>query len=114
MCFHFSHKKICIWGFGVSGKATLTYILQHFPNCTITILDAKLNPQEIERYETVPSVSFVLETPATIFPFLDNHDIIIPSPGIDLRPYKKYSKKMLAEIDLFYLLWNKTIIAITG
>lgn len=114
MTLHFTNKKIGIWGFGVSGKATLGYIIAHHLYCTITVIDKKLDPKTTASYQDLPNVFFVTETPATITPFLTEHDIIITSPGIDLRPYKKYSKKFLAEIDLFFTHWNKTIIAITG
>ena len=33
--------------------------------------------------------------------FLEECDYIVPSPGIDLRDYQKYSNKYIAELDLF-------------
>ena len=113
MNLDFSHKKIGIWGFGVSGKATLAYLLKHHATCTITILDKKLNPKELENYQN-SRISFVIESDSTRETFLHEHDSIIPSPGIDLKPYQQYAYKFLAELDLFYALWKKPIIAITG
>ncbi len=54
-------------------------------------------------------------TPITVQQFLNTHDIIIPSPGIDIRPwYQQYKNKWLSELDLLVQYWHKPIIAITG
>lgn len=113
MSLSFSQKKVGIWGFGVSGKATLQYLLTHWPDANITVLDKKLNQEDVKSY-TNSACTFITETPEALNTFLENNEIIIPSPGIDLRPYKKYAKKMCAELDLFYEFWNKPCIAITG
>ena len=84
------NKKIGIWGLGVSGKSIANF------------LDSK----GIE-YSTQLDSKF----PES---FLESNDIIIPSPGIDLRPWKKYANKFLAEIDFFVHFFTKPTVGVTG
>lgn len=109
-----THKKIGIWGFGVSGQSLLRYLTNHNESSTFGVLEKNLIPELQLPYATAP-VTFYKDEPEQRHHFLESHDIIIPSPGIDLRPYAQYSEKFLAEADLFYLLWkHRKIIGITG
>src|SRR5207249_4279969 len=69
-----------------------------------------LTPQELD---------FLKSHAITVAPdrdcFLEDNDIIIPSPGIKLESvYKKYEHKWLFEFDIFAHCFKKPIIAITG
>jgi len=46
--------------------------------------------------------------------FLERNDYIVPSCGIDIRPYAQYKHKWLSELDLFASECTTPIIAITG
>ena len=86
--------SVGIWGLGVVGKSVASFLDRQ--GIKYSVYDSKLTPEKS------------LET------FLEDNQIIIPSPGIDLNPYKKYSNKFLAEVDLFFKYFKKPAIAITG
>lgn len=103
-------KKIGIWGFGIVGKAALAYLAQR--TTALAVMDRRpLTPEEyalLDRYN------------ATFYPqekaveFFTQYDAILPSPGIDIRPYRAFAHKWISELDLFAQAFNKPIIAITG
>ena len=94
-----STKKIGIWGFGVSGKSIFAYLLRNNA-CAVGILEKNIPLQPPASATTV--ITFYPDTPGATQLFLQEHDIIIPSPGVDLRPYQKFAPKFLSELDLFY------------
>lgn len=103
-------QKIGIWGLGVVGKSVVKHVANH--NCLLQVTD-KRHPSEEE-------AQLLYKHNATYVPyenlveFLEHNDIIIPSPGIDLRPYSQFAHKWVTELDLFYKAWHKPIIAVTG
>jgi len=104
------NKKIGIWGYGVVGASARSY-LKPFTH-DIGIFDHK---------ELPPATRMQLEhdhlriyAPTELVSFLDDHEYIITSPGIDLHAYQHYADKFVAEFDLFCAAWHKPIIAITG
>src|SRR5579885_1682266 len=106
----FSHKKIGIWGFGIVGKAALPYLAS--AQAHITVMDKRsLSAEELNQL-TTHNAQFI--TQDHIHQFLSEHDLILPSPGIDLRPYTQWNHKWIGELDIFYTFWKKPIIAITG
>lgn len=90
----FYQKKIGIWGFGVVGKSALRFFRRQKALCSV--LDQKESKD------------------SDFSQFLDSNEYILPSPGIDLRPYEQYQHKFLAEADIFRQFWHKPIIGITG
>jgi UDP-N-acetylmuramoylalanine--D-glutamate ligase len=108
------HKKIGIWGFGVTGQSILRY-LSTIP-CTITIFEQKeLSEQQIQlvkkcnaELEKYPS------TGSGCTGWLENQDFIIPSPGVNMDIYEQYHDKIIAELDLFASAHHNKIVAITG
>jgi UDP-N-acetylmuramoylalanine--D-glutamate ligase len=107
----FADKKIGIWGFGVVGKSAVNYVSTYTNK--LQILEAKeLSPadQELLIAKQIP----FYRQDTCLEDFLEHNDYIIPSPGIDLRPYAAYVHKWLSEFDLFQQAWQKPIIAITG
>lgn len=109
---YFKGRKVGIWGFGAVGKSVLSFLSQF--NCQISVLDqAELDGAqkaliEGHRAQLVPA--------ELLFQFLEMNEIIIPSPGINLNPYKDFEKKWLSELDIFHLSLSQkiTTIAITG
>lgn len=99
-----------IWGFGRVGAATARYFLHK------GIVPGVLDAQPLSEKD----VSWCLEQgiriwqPHELPAFLAAYDYIVPSPGIDLRPYPQYIHKWVAEFDLFCENFKKPIVAITG
>ncbi|HEV2916195.1 MAG TPA: UDP-N-acetylmuramoyl-L-alanine--D-glutamate ligase [Candidatus Babeliales bacterium] len=101
--------EIGIWGFGRVGKSVARVLVRM--GYTIAVMDSD---------RKILSDNFLIENNISIF-MQDQHDeffalcdIVIPSPGIDLRPCKSHNHVWLAELDLFYMIWQRPIIAITG
>jgi UDP-N-acetylmuramoylalanine--D-glutamate ligase len=97
---NFKDKKIGIWGFGVVGRSVYKFVKQFTDK--IDIYDEK------EISELGANKNFNLNN------FLRDNEIIIPSPGIDIRDYKEFKDKFLYEVDIFYTFFPKKIIALTG
>lgn len=102
-------KTYGVWGLGVSGTSIVRYLLTHGAH----VIALEKN--------SVPNAPFfaqnnirILRDPDERQQFFDACDVIIPSPGIDLRPYAQIFPKITAEIDLFQAAWRKPIIGITG
>jgi UDP-N-acetylmuramoylalanine--D-glutamate ligase len=103
-------KKIGIWGLGIVGKSAIRYFNQR--GYTLELLD--------QRSPNIQEQAFLREHQTPWFgndqlvPFLERNDLILPSCGIDLRPYPGFAHKWLAELDLFAQECMRPIIAITG
>lgn len=69
------------------------------------------NAQE-EAFLAAHNTPFFLQENLTAF--LEYNDYILPSCGIDLRPYQEFQHKFLSELDIFGTECKKPIIAITG
>lgn len=104
------NKRIGIWGFGIVGKAAARYF--HTLGSEVEVFDARpLNTQE---QEFITNNSLIYNPHQRLEQFLEQNPYIVPSPGIDLRPYDQYKTKWIAELDLFRHQFQKPIIAITG
>lgn len=88
------NKKIGIWGLGVVGKSVEAFLNNQ--NVACSTFDSKINAD------------------ADLESFLENNELIIPSPGINLEPQKKYAHKFLTELDLFFEYFKKPTISVTG
>ena len=101
-------KRVGIVGFGVVGKSVLKFLRQ-----AVSIWDSRiLSDAEqllLARYHA-QNVSHLI----TIKEFFLLHDIVIVSPGFDVRPYAQYRHKMRNELDLFAPVFCKQTVAITG
>lgn len=104
------HKTIGVWGYGVVGKSAARY-LQPFAQ-SISIFDHK--QFSAEQAAQLQHENMRIYQPRELELFLQAHEYIIPSPGIDLIPYQQYAHKFIAEFDLFADAWKKPIIALTG
>lgn len=104
------NKKIGLWGIGVSGSAIARFLLHqgHKP----AILDKHI-PDSSHSLLAQHNLTWYQDQEKRT-QFLEEHDLIITSPGIDLRPYDQHRHKFIAEADLFYAAWQKPIIALTG
>jgi UDP-N-acetylmuramoylalanine--D-glutamate ligase len=104
------NKKIGIWGYGITGKAAVNFLAS--ADNTLMVYDKKTIPQEEVAFLQTHNVAVYKSEDLDVF--LEDCDYILPSPGIDLLPYKAYGSKWLNELDLFSAAWRKPIIAITG
>lgn len=105
------HSCIGIWGYGVVGKALARYF--YAQGYSVNIMDNRqLSSDEQLSLSSTKSTLFS-ETDKNNFFII--HDYIFSSPGINIvNDYATHKHKWLHELDIFSLLFNKPIIAITG
>ena len=105
----FIHKKILIYGLGISGKSCLKFL---FKKNNVIVFDDNSTLKNIQNKSFFLSKEKISKI---------NFDFIVISPGIDLKKCKlknfllKNKKKIITEFDIFYLMFSKNKkIAITG
>lgn len=103
-------QTIGIWGFSKVGSAAARYYVRH--GMRPGIFDA--HPLTREQQVYCQQEKLHVWNPDQLVVFLQHYDLILPSPGIDLRPYHAYAHKWVSEFDLFCHEYKKPIIAITG
>lgn len=103
-------KKIGIVGFGIVGKAVLRFLQRH--HLSATIFDAR-HLSDAEKAE-IASCDSKLAPYSSLQDFINEVEIIIPSPGITLSPVLNQSVQVISELDLFYAHARKPITAVTG
>ena len=111
---NFMNKKIGIWGFGVVGKSLVDFL--HTKGCKLEAFDKRVCSDQ-ERVDLhAKKIIYTQQTEtADIHAFLNRNDFVIPSPGIDIRPfYTRYKDKWLAEVDIFMFSFQKFIVGVTG
>jgi UDP-N-acetylmuramoylalanine--D-glutamate ligase len=136
-------QKIGMWGLGIVGWSVLKYLAAqkinqqanldnlelvnlaketgvkkavinlnqlNLSDCELIVFEQRdLSPAELAQ---LASLGISQET--NLENFLNFSDIIISSPGVDLRAYQTYKNKFYSELDLFAASFNKPILAITG
>ncbi len=98
-------KKIGILGFGVVGKSALSF-LQNKKKLNLKHLDADLESLKFDIWDQNSSLS--------MNDFINLHDLIIPSPGINLNDFYSVREKFICELDIFSSYFKKPVVAITG
>lgn len=99
--------KIGIWGFGVVGQSIFRYLVKQKDVELIIYDDKNLSEHTLIKEHHIKFAYSLID-------FLEECDLIYPSPGIDLAIYQRYHSKFKSELDLFYHNWQKPLIAITG
>jgi UDP-N-acetylmuramoylalanine-D-glutamate ligase len=106
-------KKIAVWGYGVEGKATVSYLQRHVPELTVTVLcpDKEANGGDV-----------IFNHQAVNTGLLNQFDVVIKSPGIS--PYQTAVQNSHADIISASALWFSNelnrydkppkVVAITG
>ena len=106
----FKNKKLLIYGFGKSGKACLNYLNK---NNKVSIFDddKKIIPKKLINSKFINKKKINYQ----------KFDYIVISPGINIKKcglkkyLKKYKKKIITDLDIFYLQNQKNLkITITG
>jgi len=106
----FTGKRMGIWGYGITGRSTVEFARKR--GARVSVMDKNPLADETD-YFASQGISFVPQE--RIEEFFSINDLIIPSAGIDLRPYyEKYKNKWLFELDIFAQEFQKPYIAITG
>jgi UDP-N-acetylmuramoylalanine--D-glutamate ligase len=105
-----THKKIGIWGLGIVGKSAIQFLASG--DYQLSAYDKRILTQSEKEFLNAHHVT--LYAPDQLESFLRKHELIVPSPGIDLFPYNQYAHKWLSEFDIFQNHYAKPIIAITG
>lgn len=106
----YQRKKVGIWGFGKTGQSILSFIATHVEKITVFESNS-LSEQQLlllRKHNALLVPSDYLDQ------FLELNDIIIPSPGVDLRPYANWSEKWVSELDIFAEHVTVKTIAVTG
>ena len=105
----FSNKKILIYGLGISGKSCFKYF---YKKNKVKIFDDNSHLKTAKNKDLFLNEKEIYE---------QEFDFIVLSPGIDIKKcklkkfLKKNIKKIITELDIFYLRFPKnTKIAITG
>ncbi len=122
-------KKIGILGFGVVGKSVLNFI-QNFKReknvLNLNQCDVDLNSTKLDVWDQKTLDFPVLQdlnkvevgafdsSKVIMKDFIDQHDYIIPSPGVNLNDFYSSNQKFICELDLFSTYFKKPVVAITG
>lgn len=107
------NKKVGIWGFGAVGTSAVQFLSNHCKY--ITVLDTHpLTGQQFAILSESNAKFIHQKTEDDLLVFLDMHDYIVPSPGIDLQPYAQFARKWLPEVDIFKNYATTPTVAITG
>lgn len=104
---YISNKKIAILGFGLEGKSTLRFIINHLPNKKITIIDGSSNIDKIDNN----NIDYILGD--DYLNHLNEFDLVIKTPGISLVD-KEYSCEIVSQFSLFLVNTNNLVIGVTG
>jgi len=109
-------NKIGILGFGVVGKSALKFFQNKKTRdeFRIDVWDQKTLDAESQKFLTDKKVQIFDSTTHSLEEFIQSHDYIIPSPGVNLNDFYAYKEKIVCELDLFADNFKKTTIAITG
>jgi UDP-N-acetylmuramoylalanine--D-glutamate ligase len=115
--------RIGVIGFGVVGTSFLAYLKSSFSyqnpsfssvSRSISVWDKRLLT-ESERHMIEQHGARVEDSAAvSLEHFIKNQDIILVSPGVNVRHLVCGATQLLSEADIFAFHWKKPIIAITG
>lgn len=121
-------KKIGILGFGVVGKSALNF-LQNFKqnkkklnlkHLNTDLESVKLDVWDQNQFDDqvgvlkIKDIDLFDSAKVSMKDFIEQHDLIIPSPGINLNDFYSARNKFVCELDIFSSYFKKPIVAITG
>ncbi|MBT6207467.1 MAG: UDP-N-acetylmuramoyl-L-alanine--D-glutamate ligase [Francisellaceae bacterium] len=111
--------KISLLGLGVTGNSILDFLCNQQQAQNIFVFDSRENIILDDLYAKYPNVKFNLGVFAKFYETILSSDIVILSPGIDLRTdlvtkIKNQCIPILSDIEIFQQNATKPIIAITG
>jgi UDP-N-acetylmuramoylalanine--D-glutamate ligase len=101
---------IGIWGLGVMGTSAVRYLYSQ--GHAIGVMDKRQPTAQEQAFLAAHNARFFSQEEKEIF--FSTYTIVIPSQGIDIRPYKQYGTLWTSELDIFYHHALCPTIAITG
>lgn len=101
----FEGKEVCIWGYGIEGKASYRFIRRLLPEKMITIADGGKGLQEAK--DTTVYTNCISDQDTDLSSF----DMVLKAPGIVV---KKEMKNLTSETQLFLKHYRDRTIGITG
>ena len=105
-------KRILILGFGREGISTFAFIRKYLPGQKVSIAD--INPDAVISVRGESSVGSVM-TGNGYLDSLNDHDLVIKSPGIPLKENDFSPKTIISsQTDLFLEFFGSRTIGITG
>lgn len=105
-------KRILILGFGREGISTFAFIRKYLPGQKVSIAD--INPDAVVSVAGESSVGSI-STGNDYLSSINDHDLVIKSPGIPLKENDFSPKTIItSQTDLFLEFFGKTTIGITG
>ncbi len=109
------NKKVCILGYGKEGKSTFNWMRKNFPSLAASITLADQNPAVLHG-ETAEGCNCKLRYGFDYLTGLDDYDVIIKSPGINLSKSGEYipAEKIISQTDIFLRRYSRQCIGITG
>lgn len=108
----FNNSKILILGFGREGRSTFRLFRKVFPSKHLTIADASAGIADDEILKKSENVSLI--TGKNYLNALNDHDIIVKSPGISLKDIKVDHSGITSQTDLFLQLYGEKVVGVTG
>ncbi|MDD5571519.1 MAG: Mur ligase family protein, partial [Bacteroidales bacterium] len=109
-----NNKKILILGFGKEGQSTYDFLRKYFQNLPLTIADLNKDVQKNPILKGDGNINF--KTGEEYLKNLNEFDLIIKSPGISLNNVNEKIpfEKITSQTDIFFSLFSKQIVGITG
>lgn len=107
----FLPKTVGVWGLGIVGRSVIAYLKKYGHD--VAVMDKKEPNTADAAWLAERHVPFFFE-PTQREEFFAQYPTIVPSAGIDLRPYAQLSLTFVSELDLFAAAFNGKIIGITG
>lgn len=104
-------KIVGIWGYGTTGRSLLAFCSRLNP-ASLHLFDAK--PLAPDSTNNLALQGITTYAPDAFDLFAKTCDIILPSPGIDLRPYPHLQQRIIPELALFHEHWKRPYVGITG
>lgn len=98
------HKIVGVWGYGIVGKSTIAYLRER--DIAVALCESReLSATQRALLQQQNVIFFPQQEQLAVF--LATCDYIIPSGGIDIRPYASFVHKWLPELDLFQLIMQE-------
>ncbi len=109
-----SGQRIAVWGYGVEGRATASYLARYHPGSQVTVF---CPPQETGGTDAHQGRRWTFCTKAVTADKLNSFDLVIKSPGIS--PYRPPASDVTVPVIGSAALWfayhrHGKIIAVTG
>lgn len=108
---NFLPQSVGVWGLGIVGRSVINYLKKQGHD--VAVMDKKEPNAADAAWLAEHNVRFFCE-PAEKEAFFTQYPTLVPSAGIDVRPYVNKGLTFVSELDLFAAAFKGKIIGITG